>query len=216
MKKPIAAFDIDGTLLPTASSERLFVRYLVSHGELTLTDAARFVARFLTTWPRDPIRATKANKAYLRGKPASRIQRLAADCFARQIIPAISSIARETVTEHKAAGREIVLVSGTIDVLLDLFEDHLDADHAHGTALEVMGGLYTGNIASPHLYGRAKADLVRAVYDTEKYDLGASYAYGNHETDLAFLELFGHPALVNPDARLAVDAERRGVDVLRF
>jgi HAD superfamily hydrolase (TIGR01490 family) len=216
LKKRIAVFDIDGTLLKGSSAEGIFVRYLLSTGELTVSDGARFIRRFVTTFFRNWIEATKSNRFYLKHKSVRRIEELAKGCFRIEIAPKISEAARRTIEEHRSSGLEIVLLSGTPDVLLKCFVEELAADHAHGSTLEIAGDRYTGNMRGVHPYGSAKADIVRAHYDLEDYDLSASYAYANHSSDFEFLELFGHPFLANPAPRLAKRAKERGFDTVYF
>lgn len=216
MKKTIAAFDIDGTILPRNSAERIFIRYLAGRKELHITDAARYAMRLLAGLPRGWIRATKGNKSYLKGKSASRIDSLAEECFHEEIAPKISDRAREKIEEHRGRGDEIVLLSGTLDLLLERFAAHLGADHSHGSTLTISDGKYTGEIEGIYPYGNAKAAIVRSNYSLDLYDLSSSFAYANHPTDLEFLELFGHPALANPSHRLAREARKRGIDLVDF
>ena len=216
MKKAIAAFDIDRTVLTGTSAERIFVRYLLSKGELSAVHGAYFVKHFLVTFPRNWTMASKGNKSYLEGKSRSRIEKLAEECFREEIVPKISGMARRKMEEHRACGLEIVLLSGTLDVLLWGFQEYLGADHAHGSNLEVSGGRYTGDICGIYPYGRAKAEIVRTYYDCDPYDLSASYAYADHVSDFEFLKLFGHPAVVNPTPRLIAKARKVGIDAVFF
>jgi HAD superfamily hydrolase (TIGR01490 family) len=216
MRKTIAVFDIDGTILPASSAERIFIRYLISKGELSIADAARYAMRFMARLPCGWVRATKGNKIYLRGKSESRIAALAKSCFNEEISPRISERARERIEEHMSRGEEIVLLSGTLDVLLESFTAQLGADHSHGSMLIVEDEIYTGEIEGLYPYGSAKAAIVKKYYGQFLYDLSESFAYANHYTDLEFLELFGHPTIVNPDSRLTVEARKRGIGIVNF
>ena len=216
MKKTIAAFDIDGTILPGNSAERIFIKYLIGKGELRLADGVRYAAYLVKKLSGGWIGATKGNKYYLKGKNTARIGSLAEMCFHEEISPLISERARGKIEEHRARGEEIVLLSGTLDVLLERFSEHLRADHAHGSNLMVSDGRFTGEIEGLYPYGTAKADIVKQYYDSDSYDLSASSAFANHPTDLAFLELFGHKFLANPEPRFAEEARSRGIDILEF
>ena len=87
MKKAIAVFDIDGTILRNTSAERIFVRYLLSVGELNLENGVNFMQHFLAIFPRNWVMATKGNWFYLKGKEANRIETLAEECFSTEIVP---------------------------------------------------------------------------------------------------------------------------------
>ena len=216
MKKTIAAFDIDGTILPGDSTERIFIRYLIGRRELHIADAVRYGTRCLIRLPRGWIGATKGNKTYLRDKSTVRLDGLAEECFHEEIAPRISDRAREKIDQHRSSGAEIVLLSGTLDLLLERFVARLGADHSHGSTLIISGGRYTGEIDGIYPYGSAKAEIIRSNYSTDLYDLSASFAYANHLTDLEFLGLFGHPVLANPSHHLAREARKRGIDLVDF
>ncbi len=216
MKKTIAAFDIDGTILPDNSAERIFIKYLIGKGELRIADAARYFMHLLARLPLGWIRATKGNKSYLKGKSSIRLAGLAEECFHDGIAPRISDRAREKIEEHRSRGDEIVLLSGTLDLLLERFTEHLGADHSHGSILTTSDGKYTGEIEGIYPYGSAKAEIVQSNYSLDLYDLSASFAYANHLTDLEFLGLFGHPALANPNPRLAAEAKKQGLEIIHF
>ena len=216
MKRTIALFDIDGTLLPGCSAETIFIRWLAARGVLTLADGARWVGRFLRTLPRGTVAAAKANKGYLAGKRPETIRAMAADCYARSITPRIPAAARRLVAGHRESGRRIVFLSGTLDCLIERFRDDLGADEAIGSTLLVQDGRYTGDIGGIHPYGGAKAEIARRRWGDGSFDLAGSWAYGDRRSDLALLALFGHPALVDPGRRLAAAANRRGIGIVRL
>jgi HAD superfamily hydrolase (TIGR01490 family) len=216
VRKAVAVFDIDGTLLSGSSAERIFIQHLMSRGELSLVNAARFLKHLVVTLPRNWAMATKGNRFYLRGKSSRHIEELAGECFRRDIVCRISALACRKIEEHRASGLEIILLSGTLDVLLRLFQEYLEADHAHGSTLEVSGGRYTGAVCGVYPYGRGKAEIVRTEYGGGSYDLSASHAYANHVSDFEFLRLFGHSALVNPSPRLSAIAKARGIGTVSF
>ncbi len=211
MAGSIAVFDIDGTIIRGRSAEEIFVRYLVANRELSLPDLIRFIGKAVSAWGRGGLEALKGNKSYLAGKRIYRIADLARDCFRENITPAILPAARNKIEEHRAAGREVVLLSGTVTPLLSCFKEELQADHAHGSELEISEGCFTGRIIGLHPYGRNKSAIVRSNY-TERFDLSSSYAYADDRSDFEFLRLFGYPFIVNPGPRLAEKAKKEGLD----
>ena len=76
-------------------------------------------------------------------------------------------------------------------------------------------GKYTGR-AERSLHAEAKADCVRALAEREGYDLAECTAYSDSHTDLPFLEVVGHPVVVNPDRALRRIAAEREWPVLEF
>lgn len=216
MKRAIAVFDIDGTVLKDTSAERIFIRYLIAKGQLDLIDGIHYALYFLSTSFRDWARATKGNKSYLKGKNARRMDEFADECFRERIEPRISDWAIGRIEKHRSEGLEIVLLSGTLDVLLDRFQRFFHADHAHGSVLSVEDGRYTGHIDGVYPYAETKAELVRSSYAADSYDLSASHAYANHHSDFVFLELFGHPTIVNPGSRTFERSKNRKIDIVCY
>src|SRR6185295_14377940 len=111
-KRIAAVFDVDGTLIANDSLERIFIRFLWRYGELRASDFARLAggAWSALSAGRSPL---KANKAYLRGKQAQRIGRLARDCFEQELARRLLPRAVARLRWHQQAGHCVVLLSGT-------------------------------------------------------------------------------------------------------
>jgi putative phosphoserine phosphatase/1-acylglycerol-3-phosphate O-acyltransferase len=216
MPRAIAVFDVDGTIVPGASCELLFVRHLVRKRALRAAAGGRWLSAFLGTRPSRWKRLLLENKAYLGGQRVEDVDRLAGECFTREIARRISPRARARIEAHRAEGLEIVLLSGTLRCLLDRVGRELGADRLHGTDLEVRDGRLTGAIAGVHPWGGTKRDIVLQHYGGAAFDLTSSHAYADRASDLPFLEVFGHPAAVNPTAALRRRAAERGIPVERF
>jgi phosphoserine phosphatase len=77
-------------------------------------------------------------------------------------------------------------------------------------------GSLSGHLANQRPYGPEKARLVKELAASMDLDLEASYAYGDHHSDVEVLSTVGNPHAVNPDANLAQEARRRGWPILHF
>ncbi|MDA8219030.1 MAG: HAD-IB family hydrolase [Dehalococcoidales bacterium] len=116
---------------------------------------------------------------------------------------------------HQEKGDLVVLVSATLQGLLEVLAQELGADHVIGSRLELHDGHYTGRMAPPLCFGAHKALRVRELLaSTEPVDLSASSAYADSGHDAALLELVGSPIAVNPDPALLTMAQRRGWPVI--
>ena len=100
-------------------------------------------------------------------------------------------------------------MSGSLTFLVELFHEHFQTDIMVADELEVADGRFTGNRVGLHPYAQNKAALAQELAETHGFDLNASYAYGNHHSDVYKLELFGHPVAVNPDRELRRIATER-------
>jgi phosphoserine phosphatase len=109
---------------------------------------------------------------------------------------------------HKAAGRDVVIVSSSGEEVVGPIGAMLGADEVVATRMVVADGKYTGEIEL-YAYGPEKAVAIRDLAAKRGYDLATSYAYSDSATDVPMLEGVGHPSVVNPDRALRkISAER--------
>lgn len=212
-----AVFDVDNTLLPGTSCERLFIRFLIAHRQLGLGAAYGTALVLLRHLGRAGPRAVlREQRPYLRGWQVERLAALAEEAFATAIAPRLSRRAVERVRRHQAAGHLVALLSGAPPFLLAPLGRHLGIDRVIGTPLAIVDDAYTGGLAGAHLYGPEKAALTVRFAREEGVDLGASFGYADHHSDAPFLLLFGQAVCVNPTRRLRRLAARFGWVVEEF
>jgi HAD superfamily hydrolase (TIGR01490 family) len=214
MSRRLALFDVDGTLL-TGTCERYFLRWLLARGELKASDGLRTLLRGLRHWPRDPVAALKSNKVYYRDKSVDRFESLAARFVQEELLPRLRPAMTTKIEMHRRQGEELALLSGAPDLILMPLARHLDVATAIPSPLERRDGRFTGELAGPHPWGGTKAAITRERFPAPDWDLGASFAYADHASDLELLAMFGHPVLVHPSRRLARRARRQGLTIFR-
>jgi len=129
--------------------------------------------------------------------------------------PLVYAEAADLIEEHRAAGREIVIVSSSGAEMVEPIGEMLGVDRVIATRMIVADGRYTGEIEF-YAYGDNKAEAIRAVAAERGYDLADCYAYSDSITDLPMLSAVGHPTAVNPDRALRKVALERGWPVLQF
>jgi HAD superfamily hydrolase (TIGR01490 family) len=131
------------------------------------------------------------------------------------IDPLVFEEAVTLMEEHQAAGRDVIIVSASGVEVVEPIGAMLGVDHVIATTLVVDDGRYTGDVDF-YAYGPNKAVAMRALAEERGYDLAASYAYSDSETDVPMLEAVGHPYAVNPDKALRRLADENGWPVLVF
>jgi HAD superfamily hydrolase (TIGR01490 family) len=146
--------------------------------------------------------AIRQQRVYLTGQPASRLRALARRCYEEEIAPLLSQAGRAAVREHREQGHITVLLSGSLDFLLEPLQRDLGADHLIATHMEEKDGRFTGRIAGLWPYGDTKALLINHFAQEHGVDFTASYAYADHHTDEAVLALFGNPVVINPRTKM--------------
>lgn len=211
-----AIFDIDHTILKKQSSERIFIKHLREKSIVTTVDIIRFVLTFLTKLISLNGIYVKQNKSYLKGKDIKILEEEATKCFQNKIIPHISTKALKEIQRKKESGYTIILLSGTLDVLIEQFKEYCKADVAIGTHLERVDGLLTGELQGIHPYGRGKAMLLEDLALKMEIDLKSSYAYADHFSDIKFLSIVGNPVAVNAHPGLMFYAKMNGWSIINF
>ena len=119
------------------------------------------------------------------------------------------------IEEHKAAGRDVVIVSTSGTEVVEPIGAMLGADIVIASRLEEVDGKYTGNI-DYYAYAEEKARAIVELAEERGYDLERSFAYSDSVTDVPMLEAVGHPFAVNPDKELRKAAVARNWPVLLF
>lgn len=216
-----AFFDLDGTLLPPPSLERRFARFLRWRGHLGTRNLFRWLGKAVRLAPRGLLALRHANKMYLCGLAAteSDAPRLP---LAVNFFPA----ALECVQWHAAQGHRIVILSGTLEFLVECAARALETQLAArgctvavsvcATRLEVSEQRWTGHILGEPMAGEAKARAAVRLAERGGFALADCYAYADGASDSSFLEVVGQAVAVNPSWGLARIARANGWPILQW
>jgi HAD superfamily hydrolase (TIGR01490 family) len=213
--KPICAavFDLDGTILRKPSSEKVFFAFLLSKKLISVRNIGYLLYGVIKGANNGFIPATKGNKYLYRNMEKSVIREKAKECFQLKMKKNIFQAAVECINEHKKNRRLIVLLTGTLDFLLDPFMEFLEADIGISTKLEVCDGRFTGKIDGVHPFGINKNIALAPVLEASCIRPELSWGYGDHHTDAFFLSKLGNPVAINPDRKLTRYANKKGWEI---
>jgi HAD superfamily phosphoserine phosphatase-like hydrolase len=211
----LAIIDLDGTLLKGVNAERIFYLHLFVHGHV---GALRMIG-FMLSLVRDTVRlgfrkAIATNSRILKGRTPGEVRQWAAafgQVFLRGAVP---EDLRAKILSLRRDGCRIVLLSGSLQVLVDQLKDRLEAEILIGTGLEVAEGRLTGRKAGIFPYGRMKLDALFQRIEPAGIDWPRSWALADRSSDLPVLELVGHPVAVHADRKLRRLARKRGWETI--
>ena len=217
--KTAAFFDLDKTILGTTSS-LAFTRPLYEQGMLKRADVVRSAyQQFLfSTGTADHAQMERMREylsALVTGWDVEQLTNIVLETLNDRITPTVHLEALELIASHRAAGRDVIIVSASGSEIVHPVAELLGATDAIATELEVFNGKYTGAITF-YAYGENKAKAIREYAGTHGYDLSQCFAYSDSMTDLPMLEVVGKPVAVNPDAALRSIASERSWPVLTF
>lgn len=219
MTRAAAFFDLDKTILAT-SSALAFARPFYRGGLIGRSDVIRSAyAQFIFLASGADHDQMETMRRYMSdlvtGWDVAKVREIVAETIDVIIDPAIYDEAVALIEEHRAAGRDIVIISSSGTEVVEPIGERLGVDVAIGTQLVIEDGRYTGEILF-YAYGEGKAQAMRDLADERGYDLAHCYAYTDSVTDLPMLDIVGHPTAVNPDAELRGIAVERGWPVVDF
>jgi HAD superfamily hydrolase (TIGR01490 family) len=208
----LAVFDLEHTLI--ASNVVDSYAWLASR-HLDADTRVGFVADLLAAAPRWLALDRRDRGDFLRsfyrryeGASVEQVRSDTWDLFHQFLLPRSFPSGLARVRQHRRLGHRTLLITGALDLVVEplapLFDDVVCA------RLSERDGKFTGRLAELPPIGEARALLLDRYADEHGLKLDQSVAYADASSDLAMLEAVGYPVAVNPDARLAAIARRRG------
>ncbi len=208
----LAIFDLENTLM--ASNVVESYSWLATR-HVDRADRARIVARLLLEGPQLLALDRRDRSDFLRsfyrryeGAPAAQLRldaiELWSDLLSLRAFP--DGLAR--LRQHRALGHTTVLITGALDFIVEpirpLFDEIVCA------SLGERDGAFTGELVAAPPTGEARAILIEEHAGRLGLTQGGIVAYADSTSDLPMLEAAGLPVAVNPEAKLAAIARRRG------
>lgn len=211
MSTSVAIFDLDRTVLK-ASSAPVIHRHLKETGLVSRDFPAEGLFQTAYELFGESRIAMRAARGQSGCKPGWSVDEIAvvAEKIADELVDAVQPFVAPLIADHKAAGRRLVLATGSNLATIEPFARRLGFDDVIATKWEIDGDKYTGAIDGERLLGASKLAAVKELVEANKVDLADSYMYSDSRYDADLLSLVGHPVAVNPDAGLAVLARLRG------
>jgi len=214
-----AFFDLDKTVI-AKSSALAFGRPFYRDGLITRRDMvkaayAQLVFRLGGADEQQMARIRDHVADLCKGWRVDQVSQIVNETLHELISPYVYAEAAALIDEHRAEGRDIVVVSTSGEEMVRPIVEQLGVRDVIATRMVVEDGRYTGEVAY-YAAGPTKAEAVRELAKDRDYDLGSSYAYSDSISDVPLLETVGHANVVNPDRSLRRVAAERGWPVLEF
>ncbi len=215
-----AFFDLDKTIIARSSTlvmGRTFMRDgLISPAMVLRGLYATLVYQLVGA---DHERMEQMRHAVLdltKGWDKERVEHLVEETMEAVIAPLVYQEALDLFAEHRAAGRDLWIVSSSGEEVVVPFARHLGLTDVIATRSGVDDdGRYDGTLEF-YAYAGNKANAVRQIAETRGYDLDRCWAYSDSITDLPMLAAVGNAVGVNPDRELRAVATAMGWEVRDF
>jgi HAD superfamily hydrolase (TIGR01490 family) len=215
----LALFDLDNTLL-TGDSDYEWGQFLIARGVLGRAEYEAQNAAFFEQYKAGTLDIHEYLGFALRPLAAHALHdldRWHEDFMASCIEPMIGAPARALVERHRAAGDLCAVVTATNSFVTAPIARAFNVEHLIATEPESINGRYTGRVAGTPCFREGKIERVEQWLAGLGRNLDAfceSAFYSDSMNDLPLLERVTRPVAVDPDAKLAAEAARRGWPVI--
>lgn len=208
----LALFDLDNTLL-SGDSDVEWLSFLIEEGVVPQSEQAanEDMAR---RYSAGTVPVLDFVRFYLRMYPSHTMEQLLAwrtKFVENKIIPRIPQASRTLVDSHR--DDLSVIITATNRFLTEPIAALLGVPHLIATEPEMRDGRFTGEVAGTPCMREGKIERLRTWLKQRGAalaDYPESWFYSDSINDLPLLLHVTRPVVVDPDPRLAVEAERRG------
>lgn len=216
-ERHFAAFDLENTIL--ASNVVTSYAWLATR-RLPRDEKVRFAARLLADAPA-LLRLDKRDRSdFLRSfyrryddAPADQLFEDGVEHFNQLLLAKAFPAALRRVREHRRIGHRTVLITGALDFVVEplapLFDD-IVCTRLSTTVDDLGVRRYNGQLTAVPPTGESRAQALFDYAASHGFDVSEGVAYADASSDLAMLDAVGFPVAVNPEARLATLARKRG------
>jgi len=218
MQKPVAFFDIDGTVFRSSLLIEL-VEKLVEH-KIFPAEAEEYYLEARQNW----IDREGSYEVYVDAVVESFRHHIKGVFYGdladigREVVSLHSKrvyrYTRDLISSLKNEGYYLVAISQSPKTVLDEFCRQYGFDKVYGRIYEIgPQDRFTGVVEGEHLIGN-KANIVARVFSEESVTEKGSIGVGDTEGDVSLLEAVEHPICFNPNQTLLTHAKRRGWKVV--
>jgi HAD superfamily hydrolase (TIGR01490 family) len=219
MGRSAAFFDLDKTVIAKSSAlafgRPFYQGGLINRRAVLKSTYAQFVYLVNGADESQMSRMRDYLQQLCRGWDVEQVRQIVAETLHELIDPIIYDEAAALIEQHRAHGRDVVIVSSSGDEVVSAIAELLGVERVIATRMVIADGRYTGEIDF-YAAGPNKATAIKELATTEGYDLDECFAYSDSITDVPMLEVVGHPTAVNPDRALRRHAAERGWPVVTF
>jgi len=214
----LVILDLDGVIIKS-QSQQIFLNYLFKKKLIGLFFYLKIYFWFVLYklgLVNDPKKIMDYAYSFLKGKKTEDIEKIVEIFFNEKLQQFIFSEIIDIINKHKSQGRELVIISNSVDVIVSRVAKFLGIKNYISTQLENTDRIFTGKILGDIIYGKNKITVVKEFIKNNNLNLNNSYAYTDHISDLNLLLMVKNPNAVNPDRFLFTKAKKNNWPILIF
>ena len=199
----LALFDMDGTIIDGDSNHISFHQYLAQglidksvidklnyfedlfyKGVLDINEFVRFAVTPLLNFTKEKRDLVLDN------------------IVKNNIYPKVRLDALKQIKFHQDRGDTVVIVTSTMDYLVEVVARYLKVEYYLGAPMEQQGGRLTGRQAGIVPFQQDKITCVKEFAMQHHLSLEGAYGYGDSVNDIPMLSICEHKFAVNPNQKL--------------
>ena len=215
-----AFFDVDGTIVDATVVHYFHYFATKSYSSFDrLLWMLGFLPKILYYLIVDKISRSWFNRIFYanyRDMDAEKLRTWSPSHFEEVLRPRLFAEAVARMTEHRERGERVVLITGSLDFIIEPLAEFLQADELIAAHMSEQNGRLTGKLTGPPVGDEEKARILRIYAEQQGIDLTQSYGYADSRSDLPMLEAVGHAVVINPSDKLRTVAEKRGWEVVAW
>lgn len=212
----LAIFDLDNTLL-SGDSDYLWGMFLVKKN---LVDQQVYEERnqfFYDEYKKGRLNIFEFLQFSL--KPLSeiepkRLEELHAEFMQTEIIPIITSKAKQLVEKHRQNGDYLLIITATNLFVTAPIASYFGMDHIIATNPEKIDGKYTGKVEGIPSFQEGKVKRFEKWLREQDFAVKESYFYSDSFNDLPLLKQVDRAIAVDPDERLTAYANEKQWEII--
>lgn len=205
--KKIIFIDVDGTLTKGKSSWEIVHHYFEDKGSSGMVEKMNYNTKLWEDGKIDYNTWASMDVALWKGQPYSELSNAL-------LPPDLINGAREGISMLKENGFITVLVSGGINVLVDVVKEKVGADEAYSNIILENDGIISGDVEIP--VGNTKVEVVEKVMKTHNIDVSNTYAIGDHVNDIEMFDFVSYALGVNVKKEIVRDYADHVIEMTNF
>ncbi len=215
----IAFFDVDDTILKGSSGVMLAKYLFLKKGHTTSPAYIFDMVKALIdskTGAVDYDKLIEKGLVQFANRSKAEVDKIAQGVFDNYMRLSIYRMAYKEIRWHKSRGNRVVLLTASLQPIIDPLADYLDVDDAFALRFKFENGKMVPIAEKPFCYEEGKLILARAYVQENNFDLKDCYFYSDSSSDLPLMDQVGYPMPTNPDPTLRRIAFRRNWRIKKF
>ena len=213
MNRPaaIAFFDMDLTVLG-CNTASLWIKRQVREGRLSVFGALKMGVS-IGMYQLGFVNMESAIRGALRklaGAEESTLHEQTRMFYEEEVADQVRPGALAALEAHRAQSHYLVMLTSSSNLLSRMVAKHLGFDQVLCNELEVVDGVFTGELSGDLCYGEGKLKLALSLASDQSVSLQDCFFYTDSYSDISVMDEVGHPVAVHPDPRLQRKAKQRG------